>query len=855
MAGSDDGGEKFAAVYDDVARNAMERAFDFADDIHMFAREFAACGNLHATAELRARGDESMPYGFDDPGAAVDVCRQSLPTSSGGDAVSVPGLDVIIDYLGSIIWPNADTGKLRSAEAAWKLLGDDLESSAREVRTWRSDLSSVVSDEKATLLTEIDELAQAMEDFAGDVGGPSESLASVCGEYAEQVDQTREQSLIMLRDLLIEIAVGAAVSAALSLVTFGAAGAVGAGAIAVRIGIVAGKISSLLGRLVATAIRLLDKMHRILMKIKAFARFSNFAARQTLRARIVYNSIDSMAGAAASTFSPFYEGDRGITILSAGVAGSFGGLFSSARFMDNFGGSALSGGLEGVIESTVEQGLANGTFDVDQLVLAGLMGVAGGGLTHGAGGAIDAGLKTGGAPPTTSTPGGGSSAPPAGDADIPTAPTGDVPGSAGGDGTTSVPSGDGPAIPPTPDVTPGPPAGDAPPVGSDPPPVGPPVFSDAPPVDAPPVGSDPPPVGPPVFSDAPPVDAPPVGSDPPPVGPPVFSDAPPVDAPPVGSDPPPVGPPVFSDAPPVDAPPVNQAPPVDAPPVDGPPADAPPADSDAPPADAPPADSDVPPADAPPADSDAPPADAPPADSDAPPADAPPADSDVPPADAPPADSDVPPADSDAPPADSDVPPPDGEAPGTPPGSNSNFTIAPVTPAGIGPVPLKPILYEFDGVDLVTRPIPPMPDAARAFMDEGTWAHVYSTNTHNMDGSTDTLGLGKFIPPPNNQMSYEVVARRNGDGYFNMDSGDWHGVKDAFGMTDDDMFDVFNRPLLDEAGTQGYDISYSSNPTIPGAPGPNGQPTLTALNKEHLYLTQKWNYIWDPVTNTMRPRP
>ena len=90
-----------------------------------------------------------------------------------------------------------------------------------------------------------------------------------------------------------------------------------------------------------------------------------------------------------------------------------------------------------------------------------------------------------------------------------------------------------------------------------------------------------------------------------------------------------------------------------------------------------------------------------------------------------------------------------------------------------------------------------------------------------MKPDSDTLTLGKYA---NDTSSYTVRA---GDTeYFDMGSG-WNRVMVEYDLNYDEMFDYFNKPVLDEAIASGQTIRFSHDPRV----------------YETGSLFDEWNYI------------
>jgi len=390
MAGSDDGGEKFAAAYDDAAAHMLANVGTLADSMHSWARAMTACGQIHASADRFAAGLSLPAPGFTDPGAGAMMCYASPPTSSGGNSQSIPGLEWVIDKIG-YIWPDADTGKLRTAGSAWDRLGDDLTAMSNEVRSWTGHLAGVTSPERNHIQESINDLANDISSLAKAVGGDTESLASACNSYAQQVDDAHHQARIMLRDLLIEIAAGAAVSVALSFVTFGAAGAVGGAAIAARIAWVATNISTKLASLLEKAYSLASKIHSALVKVRALKAWAELMAKGTRLTKVTYAFADNALGGTVAAFFTTEDTNPLIAGFASGTAGVFGDLLTGARYFDNFAGKTFSGTFEGAIEYGISESLSGRELTVAGAVLSAGAGGVGGAARGGfdaAGGAI-----------------------------------------------------------------------------------------------------------------------------------------------------------------------------------------------------------------------------------------------------------------------------------------------------------------------------------------------------------------------------------------------------------------------------------------------------------------------------------
>ncbi|MFJ2369173.1 putative T7SS-secreted protein [Microbacterium sp. NPDC087665] len=124
-------------------------------------------------------------------------------------------------------------------------------------------------------------------------------------------------------------------------------------------------------------------------------------------------------------------------------------------------------------------------------------------------------------------------------------------------------------------------------------------------------------------------------------------------------------------------------------------------------------------------------------------------------------------------------------------------------------------------------------------MTVAEWTEKYDVSTHNMNAERATLGAYRSGDPT----SYEKLAAESGDSYFGMPSSKttdmWNDTRDAYGLTDAQMYELFNRPFLDEIIDKGLPIRFNEDPDH--AKG-------LSLIKEWAYLQEK-GYVLDPITN------
>lgn len=135
-------------------------------------------------------------------------------------------------------------------------------------------------------------------------------------------------------------------------------------------------------------------------------------------------------------------------------------------------------------------------------------------------------------------------------------------------------------------------------------------------------------------------------------------------------------------------------------------------------------------------------------------------------------------------------------------------------------------------IDSKTGKFKPTEVAAKIPIDQYKKLQAASIKNAN----SDTLVLGKYT---SDESSYLSIAKKENATYFDM-GDDWNKIKTKYNFTDEDMFNFFNVPVLDEAITKGKTIKFTHNPNnYPGS----------ALAKELQYLKSK-GYIFDESTMT-----
>ena len=107
---------------------------------------------------------------------------------------------------------------------------------------------------------------------------------------------------------------------------------------------------------------------------------------------------------------------------------------------------------------------------------------------------------------------------------------------------------------------------------------------------------------------------------------------------------------------------------------------------------------------------------------------------------------------------------------------------------------------------------------------------IHEISIHNPNAGSMTLG--KYFDGTIESGSYVARAELTGDTYFSLGT-QWNDITKAYGLSDKEMFNLFNTRALDDAVRQGKSIRFSQNPL---------EWKGTALGDEWLYLQSKHGY-------------
>lgn len=106
---------------------------------------------------------------------------------------------------------------------------------------------------------------------------------------------------------------------------------------------------------------------------------------------------------------------------------------------------------------------------------------------------------------------------------------------------------------------------------------------------------------------------------------------------------------------------------------------------------------------------------------------------------------------------------------------------------------------------------------------------IKKASVHN--SNADSITLGRYNA---DGKSYITVAQNSNSSYFDLGAS-WGEIQKKYNLTDDEMFEYFNKPFLDDEVKSGKEIRFSHNPT-------DKKHRKTFLYDEWSYLQSKYGY-------------
>jgi hypothetical protein len=283
MAGSDDCGAGFAEQYDPAAAAALQAYADLVNACgaisqlsHTSALNYR---NANRASTLRGPGQ-----GNDEPAPVITtVPTISAPSALGGDGAGPGWWHWIADKLGGLLYPDADTDRLRAAGARWQAEAENLEKYTSYLLVAGNELGHQGSAEAALARATCQDVQQHLQAVASTFT----ELGNTCIGFADDVEHHRQ----MIEDELvsfIEWTVGIQIASGLfAVVTLGGSEAIGQGVQAAKIAAAAAKVREILLALkAATALRLAPVARTLGVATRASESLEPIVTASTRMARV-----------------------------------------------------------------------------------------------------------------------------------------------------------------------------------------------------------------------------------------------------------------------------------------------------------------------------------------------------------------------------------------------------------------------------------------------------------------------------------------------------------------------------------------------------------------------------------------
>lgn len=222
MAGTDTGGEAWAAQYDPAAAEAVQAGCDLGVSLATMANLLNASLVNHDGADGGAMLSgppevTGQSTGDTSPDHWTEELYAPAPPSAKGGTGDQPGWwHWIAGHVEGLLWPDADTGRLRSAGSAWTTAAGTVEGYTYDAKTASAMVGAQTSPEVHDAVSACDEIAGHVADLAT----AYRSIGKACTDYAQAVDDHHreiEDELESFIEWTIAIEAGGAILGALTL--------------------------------------------------------------------------------------------------------------------------------------------------------------------------------------------------------------------------------------------------------------------------------------------------------------------------------------------------------------------------------------------------------------------------------------------------------------------------------------------------------------------------------------------------------------------------------------------------------------------------------------------------------------
>jgi len=278
MAGRDSGGQEWATQYDAAAKPLLQAGADVGEAMGQMGNLLNASLKNHRGADYGAMlaGPPSMPQedGDSDPNHWTETTSIPAPPSAKGGTGDMPGwLHWVIDHLEGLIWPDADTGRMRTVGNAWITAGDTFRLYTPNIDAASSLIGAQTSPEVPDAVAACSEL----KGHLGDIADAYQQIGKACNDYAQHVDDHHkmiEDELESFIKWTIGIEVGGAI---LGAVTLGLGEGAAQAAEAAEVANAASKVVKILRALLELAKTVAETIGTLLVKLgKVLERLKKF---------------------------------------------------------------------------------------------------------------------------------------------------------------------------------------------------------------------------------------------------------------------------------------------------------------------------------------------------------------------------------------------------------------------------------------------------------------------------------------------------------------------------------------------------------------------------------------------------
>jgi hypothetical protein len=221
MSGTDEGGRDWAESYDVVAGDLVRAIADLGGSMGASANLLDAGLVNHEGADHGAclSPRSAGGGGGDARHSSERFTPGALPSAFGGTGGEPAGWRWLAAHLEGLLWPDADTDKMRAAGDAWAGAAVTLEG-------WSSSATSasyLMEEQRSPEAPIAARAARELGTHSTDLAAACRDVGQACTEYAGQVDDSHQEIISTCQELLAWTTVDQVSGAVLSFVTAGGA--------------------------------------------------------------------------------------------------------------------------------------------------------------------------------------------------------------------------------------------------------------------------------------------------------------------------------------------------------------------------------------------------------------------------------------------------------------------------------------------------------------------------------------------------------------------------------------------------------------------------------------------------------